>query len=146
MSKLNVGVCTGLAVATAGLFVHNVLYWGGEAGRGLSIAWAYLGVWGLAILYAFVRDGVYKANRELVALTGGLLVIAAICNQLLTELPMGGVGGHTATLLVDLTLIVFGGALLVVAKALPSQRSLTTRAMKNEQKTVSEDTMVQAAE
>lgn len=122
LSKLNVGVCSGLAVATAGLFLHNVIYWGDEAGRGLSIAWAYLGAWGLAIAYAFFRNGIYKANRELIAITGVLLILAALLNQVMTELPAGGMGHHTRTLITDLTLITFGVSAVVVAKALPQKR------------------------
>ena len=99
-----------------------MIYWGDEAGRGLSIAWCYLGVWAVAIAYAFLRDGVYKANRELIAITGALLVLAAVLNQLVTELPTRGIGGHTRTLIIDLTLIVFGVSAIAIAKALPQKR------------------------
>ncbi|MEM1106459.1 MAG: PepSY-associated TM helix domain-containing protein [Pseudomonadota bacterium] len=127
LSRLNVGICTGLAVATAGLFVHNLIFWGDEAGRGIAIAWAYFGVWAAAIAYAFLRPGAYMANRELIAMTGALLMVAAVLNQLMTELPNGGIGSHTATLVIDLTLIVFGVIALVIAKALPAERPVKTK-------------------
>ena len=122
LSKLNIGVCTGLAVTTAGLFVHNLVFWGDEAGRLMSIAWTYFGVWGLAIAYAFLRKGVYKANRELIGLTGALLILAAVLNQLMTEVPAGGIGGHTPTLIIDITLVVFGVISILIARALPEAR------------------------
>ena len=122
LTRLNIGICTGLGVATAGLFVHNLVYWGDETGRGISIAWAYFGVWFLALVYAFVRKGPYQANRELIAISGGLLIIAAILNQVLTELPAGGIGTHTATLIIDITLIAFGFIAFAVANKLPAKR------------------------
>ena len=115
LSRLNVGICTGLAVATAGLFVHNLIYWGAESGRGLSIAWAYFGVWIASVAYAFLRSGPYQANRELIGITGGLLILAAILNQGLTELPLGRIGQHIPTLMIDLIA-------LAVAKKLPATR------------------------
>lgn len=127
LTRLNIGVCTGLGVTTAALFVHNVLYWGDEADRGLSIAWAYFGVWFMALAYAFIRARPYQANRELIAVAGGLLVIAAILNQVMTELPAGGLASHTPTLVVDMTLIAFGFIAFAVAKKLPSARPERTK-------------------
>ena len=127
LSKLNIGVCTGLAVTTAGLFVHNLLYWGDEAGRMASIAWTYFGVWGLAIAYAFLRKGVYKANRELIAITGMLLILAAVLNQFMTEVAAGGIGNHTPTLIIDITLLAFGIASILIARALPKARPVKAK-------------------
>lgn len=129
LSKLNVGICAGLPVATAALFVQNVLYWGDEAQRGVSIASTYLGVWGVAIIYSFVRDNTYKANRELIGIAGVFLIVAALFNQALTELSDGSAEIHFRILMVDLTLVTLGAMAVWAAKALPTGRPEKARAI-----------------
>lgn len=122
LSKLNTGVCAGLALATSSLFLHNSLHIGGEELRAAAIGWVYLGVWALSIGYAFWRKEPYRATRELIAASGAVLALAAILDQLLIEVPRAGFAAHSPTLWIDLTLLVFAAAMLAVALKLPTKR------------------------
>ncbi|MEM9310043.1 MAG: PepSY-associated TM helix domain-containing protein [Pseudomonadota bacterium] len=122
LSKLNTGVCAGLALATASLFLHNTLHVGGEALRATAIGWIYLGAWALSIGYAFWRDEPYRATRELIGASGAVLVTAAILDQLVVEVPRAGFGAHSLTLWTDVTLLICGVGLLAIALKLPSKR------------------------
>ncbi|MEM7741729.1 MAG: PepSY-associated TM helix domain-containing protein [Pseudomonadota bacterium] len=125
LSRLNVGITVGVAVATAGLFVHNTLYSGTEAMRMIWTGWAYFAVWFAAIGYAWFRADDYRATKELITLTGAFLLIASALNATLTGHPVWFVltgEGHAPTAWVDVALIVASIATFGIAYALPSFR------------------------
>ncbi|MEM0930517.1 MAG: PepSY-associated TM helix domain-containing protein [Pseudomonadota bacterium] len=130
LSKLNVGVTVGIAVATAGLFVHNTLYAGTEAMRTIWTGWTYFGVWFAAMGYAWLRADDYRATKELIALTGVLLFVAALLNAALTGHPPWhgfSSAGHAPTAWVDVALIVSALFAAALAYWLPSFRSKKKR-------------------
>lgn len=123
LSRLNVGICAGLAFATSVLFLHNAVFNGPEDTRGNWIAGTYFCAWAFAIFYAFVRPGLYTANRELIGSSGLVLIAAALLNQVMTELPSRtGLFGHTDIALMDITIFSFGVMALTLAWKLPARR------------------------
>ena len=125
LSRLNVGVTMGIVVASAGLFVHNVLYAGAESSRLVWTGWTYFGIWFAAIGYAFWRKDEYRATAELMAGAGLTLIAAVLLNGAVTGHPVWAgfsAGGHAPTAWTDITLLAMGGIGLGLAAALPKQR------------------------
>lgn len=125
LSRLNVGVCMGVVVASAGLFVHNVLYAGSESSRLVWTGWTYFGIWFAAIAYAFARKDEYRATVELMAGAGVTLIVAALLNGAATGHPIWqgfSVDGHGPTAWIDITLLGLGALAIALAALLPKQR------------------------
>ena len=126
LSRLNVGVCVGILVASSGLFIHNSLYVGSEAARLAWTGWTYFGLWFAAIAYAFARKDEYKATIEMMAASGAALIAASVLNSVTTghTIWSGLLGnGHAPTAWVDVTLIGLGMATIAIAASLPKART-----------------------
>ena len=126
LSRLNVGVCMGIVVASAGLFVHNVLYAGAESSRLVWTGWTYFGIWFAAIGYAFWRGDEYRATAELMAGAGLTLLAAALLNGAVTGHPVWAgfsADGHAPTAWTDIVLLAIGAAGLGLSAALPKRRA-----------------------
>lgn len=125
LTRLNIGVCTGLSVACSGVLVHGLLYNGAEAARLWWTGLSFFVIWFAALGYAFIRRGEYRANADLLSLTGALLITAAVLNIALTShTPWFGLlgEGHAPTAWTDLTFLVLGGLVIASAQALPKER------------------------
>jgi len=125
LSRLVVGVCMGVVAASAGLFVHNVLYAGAEASRMAWTGWTYFAIWFAAIGYAFLRGNEYRAATELLAASGAALIVAVMLNGAMTDHPVwAGLGGadHAPTAWTDGCLLALGAIGLGLSAALPKRR------------------------
>jgi len=124
LSRLSVGVTTGIAVASISLFYLDKLYWGAEAARLTWTGLIYFLVWGLVIAYAFARSNDYRTVKQMVALTGVLLLGLPGLNAAVTGDGVWQItaNGHRVAAWVDASFLALGAASLILAKALPGRR------------------------
>ena len=125
LSRLNAGVCMGLIVASAGLFVHNTLYSGLESARLTWTGWTFFGIWFAAVSFSFLRKDEYRATAEMMAAASLALIAASILNGSVTDHPFWkgfGADGHAPTAWVDVALLALGAAGLGLASVLPKKR------------------------
>ncbi|MEM1439708.1 MAG: PepSY-associated TM helix domain-containing protein [Pseudomonadota bacterium] len=124
LSRLTVGVCMGVVVASAAIFYADAFYTGTEDARIVWIGSVYFAIWFAVIGYAFVASNNYRSTRQLLAATGialiGLPVVSAI--QAGTMPWQTLIDGHVAAPLVDAVLLLLGVACLAVSSRLPTQR------------------------
>lgn len=126
ISKLNVGICGGLVVASAGLFTHSTLYSGAEVAREFWTGTVFFGLWFAFLGYAFVRVNEYIATRNAILFSAFALISAAILNMVLTghSIIDGLMGnGNVQTAWTDLTLLAIGVASIPIALSLPGKRT-----------------------
>lgn len=124
LARLTAGVATGIAPATALLFLSARLLPAGLPERGHWEATVFFGSWLLATLYALSRPSVARTHRALLAAGGALAVLIPVADGLATGAwPwVTWSAGQWAVLGVDL------GALGCGLVALGLAASITTRA------------------
>ncbi|MEM1411590.1 MAG: PepSY-associated TM helix domain-containing protein [Pseudomonadota bacterium] len=124
LSKLTVGVCMGVVLATVAVFYADPFYRGDEEGRLAYVGWAYFAAWFLVILAAFRFENSYRSMRLFMALTGiGLLGLPLVSAFVGGAAPWTLVDqGHYAAPLTDLTFLVLGALTLWVTVRLPRER------------------------
>ncbi|MEL6687017.1 MAG: PepSY-associated TM helix domain-containing protein [Pseudomonadota bacterium] len=124
LSHMVAGASMGLPVATIAIFHLDKLYWGAEASRMIWTGWTYMIVWALGLAYAFVRKNDYTTTRELLGLTGVLMIGAAILNTIMTGDTVLNLltDQHKASAWVDASLMIGGALTAAVALKLPSVR------------------------
>lgn len=130
LSKLTVGVCMGLVLATPAVLIAGRIYSGPEDMRYVWMVRALFIVWFAGLGYAFVRANEYGAVREMLGATGMLFLVAPLVNVVLTGNPLEAAftgNGHGLTSIIDLTLAGLGLALLILAPTLPRARQGHTR-------------------
>ncbi|MCG8440785.1 MAG: PepSY domain-containing protein [Caulobacterales bacterium] len=124
LSRVTVGVTTGLAVASVALFYHDKLYAGAEQARLTATGGTYFGVWAAVVVYAFLRRSDYRATKEMTALAGlGLMGLPVLNGVVTGDFAWEALnGGHAVTAGVDVTLFLCGLLALAAAVALPARR------------------------
>ena len=126
ISRLTVGGCSGVVLATAFLFHIQLLVLPHVANTTVWIMSSFFGSWTLAIGWSLLRSNEYQTTRELLAVTGGLAVLVPFVNGAVTgsHILNAFARGHWVTAGTDVTLLLIGVALLYVAARLPSERPL----------------------
>ena len=110
LSKLTVGVACGLPLATVAIFYADKLLPATADSRLAMTGWSFFGVWGTALLYAFLRRQDYRAPRELLFLTALLLIGLPVLNAAVTgDLFVTSLfRGHSVSAWVDVAALVMG--------------------------------------
>ncbi|MEL7317101.1 MAG: PepSY-associated TM helix domain-containing protein [Pseudomonadota bacterium] len=134
LSALNTGVCAGLPLAAVSVLAFDKVYWGAEAARYSSMVIFLFAVWLAVAVFAFFRGNDYKANRELLAVTGFGLAALAPLNWVVTGDVMWSAFGTGAagSAWFDLAFLTLGTAMVFVAGKLPAERPADTRRRKKE--------------
>ncbi|MEM7781101.1 MAG: PepSY-associated TM helix domain-containing protein [Pseudomonadota bacterium] len=129
LSAINTGVCAGLPFASIAVLAFDKVYWGTEAARYSSMVIFLFATWFAAALFGGFRGNDYKANRELLAATGFLMVGLAPLNWIVTGDVMWSAFGTGAagSAWFDLAFILFGAAIVAVAAKLPATRPADKR-------------------
>ncbi|MEL6172413.1 MAG: PepSY domain-containing protein, partial [Pseudomonadota bacterium] len=124
LGRLTVGVTTGLPLASVAIFYLDKLYGGAEAGRLAATGWTYFGVWVAVIIFALARRNDYRTVRDLLALTGIVMIGLPILNGVATgEFFWSAIGsGHTASAWVDFSCLILGVLTVAASRTLPSKR------------------------
>ncbi|ADM10768.1 Aspartate kinase [Parvularcula bermudensis HTCC2503] len=125
ISKLTVGVTCGLPLASAAIFYADRLIPVAPDGRIAMIGWSYFTVWGAGLIYAFLRGNDYRATKDLLLATGGLLAAIPVLNTATTgDLFVTGLfSNHIAAAGVDLTMLVMGALTIAGVLMLPKGRT-----------------------
>ena len=126
LSALTTGICAGLPVASFSAILFDQFYWGTEAARYVAVAQFFFSIWFVALIFAFARRNAYLATRELVGLTGALLLALPVVNGLLTGDFFWLVLG-TGSAWFDIAFVVLGFATLASARKMPRQRPADKR-------------------
>ncbi|MEP0393329.1 MAG: PepSY-associated TM helix domain-containing protein [Erythrobacter sp.] len=129
LSGLNTGVCAGLPLACIWVLAFDKVFWGSEAARYSSVAWFFFSAWILAASFGYWRGNDYKANRELLAVTGFGLAALAPLNWIVTGDMMWNAfdTGADGSAWFDLAFIVLGASVVLTAVKLPSDRPADKR-------------------
>ncbi|MEM9530258.1 MAG: PepSY-associated TM helix domain-containing protein [Pseudomonadota bacterium] len=124
LSKLTVGVCLGVVLASIAIFFVDRLYTGPEESRITTIGWSYFLVWAAGLIFAFARRNNYQTTRLLLAASGFALMTLPVFNALTSNMmPWTSLqAGHAASPAVDLALLIFGIGAVLVAQRMPSSR------------------------
>ncbi|MGH1370817.1 MAG: PepSY-associated TM helix domain-containing protein [Cellvibrionaceae bacterium] len=135
LSRLSVGSCAGLVLACSGLFGLQRL-------APTQVASGFFYLWALATLWALLRDNEYQSGRQLLGLSGVLLLLLPLLDSFtLTQTLLNhSVFSHFSV--ITASLVAIGAALCVVAKKLPSARPgnpNTTPAHSAQSKTTARD-------
>lgn len=123
------GVAVGLPLASISIFWLDKLYVGTESARLFWTGSTYFIVWALVLVFAFVRKQDYRTTRDIILLTGILMVGLPVLNALMTgDTVFELLGtGHKPAAWVDLTFLVSGLVTIAVAAKLPRARSETAK-------------------
>ncbi|MEL6277264.1 MAG: PepSY-associated TM helix domain-containing protein [Pseudomonadota bacterium] len=129
IGRIATGATAGLPLATAALFIHDKLYAGPESARLFWTGATYFGIWAVPIAYAFLRRNDYGVTREILALTGAILVGAPFVNTTVTGASLFDAfsGSHRVAGFVDVTLLLLGAITILIASQLPARRAAETR-------------------
>ncbi|MEM1196850.1 MAG: PepSY-associated TM helix domain-containing protein [Pseudomonadota bacterium] len=129
LSAINTGVCAGLPLSAVGALAYDKIYWGVEEARYASMAIFLFAAWALIAVFGYFRGNEYKANREILAVTGFGLVALAPLNWMVTGDVMWGAFGTGAagSAWFDLAFILLGSCAVVVAAKLPADRPVDKR-------------------
>lgn len=117
LSKLTIGSCSGMVLATVALFWLQRL-------APDHVVSGFFTVWLASIATAFAIKNNYQSNRLFLALSGALLMGLPVLDALVLEQHLfnSGSGTHTHLAIIEATLMGCGALLLHVARLLPSQR------------------------
>ena len=148
LSAINTGVCAGLPAAAVAVLAFDKVYWGAEAARYTSMVWFLFGAWLLAAIFGFMRGNDYKANRELLAVTGFGLVALAPLNWIVTGDVMWSnfSTGAAGSAWFDLAFILLGSSAVFIAAKLPAERPVDKRRQKKAEAALDSDAELQPAE
>ncbi|PHR92686.1 MAG: hypothetical protein COA69_07605 [Robiginitomaculum sp.] len=92
--RLTLGICMGMVVATAGIFLTYSLW------PKANVAQAYFGIWSVCIIWAFVRDSAFKDMCLMItALCVGAVSMASI------PMAIGNTPTHASAIGVNISLI-----------------------------------------
>ncbi|MCO7224555.1 PepSY domain-containing protein [Pleionea sp. CnH1-48] len=124
LSSATCGICMGLVVATATLFVSNQLISRSIADKPFYEELIYFISWLLCIFWAFYRGNNYQATKELLLVSGALLLAAPILNAINTgdHILASLQKGYYTVAGTDILLITFAITCWLVAKRLPHSR------------------------
>lgn len=132
LSRFNVGVCSGMALASVAIFYLDKLYFGAEALRISWTGWTYFGVWFVAIFYALSVTNEYRSLVAILTATGVGLMGIPVLNAAVT----GDVfwdaltSGHTASAWIDVACLICGALTVAAARSLPRTRPEKQRVRK----------------
>ncbi|MEM6858621.1 MAG: PepSY-associated TM helix domain-containing protein [Pseudomonadota bacterium] len=148
LSGINTGVCAGLPLAAVAALAFDKLYWGTEAARYSSAMSFLFAAWAAIAVFGFVRGNDYKANREILAVTGFGLVALAPLNWIVTgDVMWSSFGtGAASSAWFDLAFIIMGASAVGVAAKLPADRPTDKRRRKKAQTTIQAEGELQPAE
>ena len=120
LARLTAGVATGMAPATAILFLADRWMPGGVVDPGWWTNCAFFGSWLLAVLYALARSNIARTHRSLLVIGGLLALLIPAANGFTTGdwLWVAWSAGHWAVLGVDIGAVLCGGAALGIAACL----------------------------
>lgn len=132
LSALTTGVCAGLPVASFGVLLLDKIYWGTEAARFNFAAQAFFLLWLATLIFAFVRRNEYRATRELLMLTGGVLLALPVVNGLVTgDYFWSALGtGAAGSAWFDISFLILGALSIATARKLPTERPVDKRRQK----------------
>jgi len=119
LERLTAGVATGMAPATALLFLWA--WWRPQSmGADEWTDLVFFGSWGLCVLYALLRSNIARTHRALLAAAGLLALLIPVANGLGTgDWPwVAWAAGRGAVVGVDVGAVLCGGALLGLAAGL----------------------------
>ncbi|MEO0884102.1 MAG: PepSY-associated TM helix domain-containing protein [Pseudomonadota bacterium] len=124
LSKLNIGICAGLPVASVSIFYLDKLYGGLETSRIVWTGWTYIGVWFSALAFSLVQRDEYRTLRLLIAITGLGMIGISVLNYIVTGSAFWSVfgSGHVVSAWVDIFCLVVGILVLGVSRLLPVSR------------------------
>ena len=126
LGRLNAGVCTGLCLASVGVF-----YVGAVTTPDLAVTgWSFFALWGLTVVWGLWRPNPYRTTREILGLSSlcltGLPVLVLVQGQ---ELGLSLlIDGQFHPGAVDIAGFSAGLAGLIVVLFLPDQRPADKRA------------------
>ncbi|MEM1051179.1 MAG: PepSY-associated TM helix domain-containing protein [Pseudomonadota bacterium] len=148
LSAINTGVCAGLPLAAVAVLGFDKLWWGTEVARYSGMVWFFFGAWIVAALFGYFRGNDYKANRELMAVSGFGLIGLAPLNWALTGDVMWSnfTTGAAGSAYFDLAFILLGVAAVFVAAKLPAERPEDKRRKRKTKKVASTEPALEPAE
>ena len=126
ISRLTVGSCCGVVIATIMLFHAQLLLDVPGPESGFWLGAVFFGAWAAAILWGMLRKNEYRSTKELLTVAGVLSLAVAPMNGVITgnHLFSAVTDGHQVTGAVDLAMLICGAALVLLAYRLPPQRPL----------------------
>ncbi len=130
LSRLTVGVTTGLPLASLSIFYLDKLYFGAETGRLAATGWTYFGILAAVILIALIRRNDYRTVRDMLALLGIGLMGLPILNSIATsDLFWQAIfqDGRSVSASVDIAALLIGSIVLSISRYLPSDRPVRKR-------------------
>ncbi|MEL6934323.1 MAG: PepSY-associated TM helix domain-containing protein [Pseudomonadota bacterium] len=129
LSAFTTGVCAGLPVASFGVLLLDALYWGSEPARFNIAVMSFFAIWLATLGFAFVRKNDYRATREMLGLSGVVLLAMPIVNGLTTGDYFWTALGSSASVAgwFDISFIILGGLTLATANKLPRNRPVDKR-------------------
>ena len=124
ISRLTVGACAGVVLATALLFHLQLLVLSQVNNTTPWIISGFFGSWAAAIAWSMLRSNDYQTTRELLALTGALAALVPVVNGVVTgsHVLNAFARGHWVTAGTDAVLFLIGIGLIYIAARLPSER------------------------
>ena len=149
ISKLTLGGCTGVVLATMSLFYVQLVILPNVADTGPWLMGSFFGVWGIALLWALARTNVYRAARELLGLAG---LGATLLPALSAVMDHGGLSslaevGLSPAVMTEATVMALGLVLIYVARRLPDARPVRPKSDRGRLVTVeTSNTPVSSAE
>ena len=89
----------------------------------------FFSVWGAITLYTMIRENEYRTTKELFALNGAILLMAAPLNWFVTgDTPLNVLEkGHIETTVIDVVFMLLGAWSIYGAIKLPSERQEKTK-------------------
>jgi len=129
LSRLTVGVTTGLPLASVAIFYLDKLYGGAEAGRLAATGWTYFAVWFAVIAFALTRTNEYRTVQDMLTLTGLGLIGIPLLNGAVTGDPFWSAlqSAHTASAWIDVACLIVGAITVLAARSLPISRPISER-------------------
>lgn len=134
ISRLTIGSCMGLVIASVLLFYGQLLLSVKVAEFSYWLGVIFFSSWIATLIYAMLRNNSYKTIKELFAFCGALAIGVPLLNWAVTgdAFPLAFFNGKTVSAGVDATLLICGLFCLWSAKKLPANRpannSLATQA------------------
>ena len=124
ISRLTVGACCGIVIAVAALFHSQLLLSVAPEATGFWLGVVFFGTWAASIVYALLRDNDYRTTKHLVLIAGLLYAIVPVVNGVVTgnHIFNALANGHRVTGAVDLTVLIGGLLLILIAWRLPGAR------------------------
>ncbi len=141
LAHLTIGICGGMLVATAATFWANKLLpqTGLLEQRYYAIGLVYFSVWVLCLIWTFIRRREYQAVKDLLLLTGLLLLGAPVLNHVFSDVSIFQVLPPWPVIGVDIMNSLLGIILIFVARRLPDERPRAVRPKRTPENVFVED-------